>query len=142
MALSFLTDRGIEGYQYAWGEHEPLDGSKPLELAPARRRQPAPGRRRQRQKVNVEDYDLLVKWVKTGYGYFKEFGLPAMPEKEREKAEKFLDAALPLVERMDKANREMLIPALADGQSALVIDGKLTSKHFVERCRPPKSPCP
>ena len=64
-----------------------------------------------------------------------------MKDDEREKLEKFLDAALPLVERMDKANREMLIPALADGQSALVIDGKLDQQHFVGRCRPRKSPC-
>ena len=58
----------------------------------------------------------MVKWVKMGYGYFEEFGLPNIPEDDREKVEKFLDAAMPLVERMDKANREMLIPALADGQ--------------------------
>ena len=32
MGLSFLTDRGIEGYQYAWGGHGPMDGSKPLGL--------------------------------------------------------------------------------------------------------------
>ena len=48
-------------------------------------------------KVTVDDYDRLVKWVKTGYGYFEEFGLPNMPEQQREKAKKFLAAALPLL---------------------------------------------
>ena len=32
MGLSFLSDRGIEGYQYAWGDHGRLDGSQPLGL--------------------------------------------------------------------------------------------------------------
>ena len=32
----------------------------------------------------------MVKWAKKAYGYFEEFGLPNMPEEEREKAQKFL----------------------------------------------------
>ena len=32
MGLSFLADRGVEGYRYAWGGHDRLDGSKPLGL--------------------------------------------------------------------------------------------------------------
>ena len=93
-------------------------------------------------KTDIKDYELAVKWAKIGYGYFKELALPIMPEKDREKVQKFLAAALPLVERMDKANREMLIPALADGQLALVIDAKLTSKHFIESLPATEQPMP
>ncbi len=132
MGLSFLTDRGIEGYRYAWGSHGPMDGSKPLGLLQHVGGNPLLGLVA-RQKVSGKDYDLMVKWAKTAYGYFREFGLPLMKDNEREKLEKFLGSALPLLERMDKANREMLLPALADGQSALVIDRKLASKHFVEQ---------
>ncbi len=32
MALSFLTDRGIEAYTYNWGQQIALDGSKPLDI--------------------------------------------------------------------------------------------------------------
>ncbi len=32
MTLSFLTDQGIEGYQYNWSECPQLDGSKPLPI--------------------------------------------------------------------------------------------------------------
>ena len=131
MGLSFLTDRGVEGYRYAWGSHGPLDGSKPLELLEHVGGNPLLGLVA-RQKVDVEHYDLMVKWVKTAYGYFHDFALPRVQDDDRRKLEKFLGSALPLVERMDKVNREMLFPALADGQSALVIDGKLASKHFVE----------
>ena len=129
VGLSFLCDRGIEGFQYDWGTHGRIDGSKPLDLLQHVGGKPIFGLVA-RNKVDIADYDMLVKWVKIGYGYFHEFALPHMPE--REKAEKFLTAAIPLFDRLDRANREMLIPALADGQVALVIDRKLASKQFVD----------
>ena len=140
MGLSFLTDHGVEGYQILLGRTRPPGRLETAGLAPARRRQPDPGHRRaakgQRQGLRSggqmgQDGLRLLQGVRPADD----------PGSDREKAKKFLAAALPLVERMDKANREMLIPALADGQSALVIDGKLTSKHFIERCRPPRSRC-
>jgi hypothetical protein len=39
----------------------------------------------------------------------------------------------PLLERLDKATGTMLLPALADGQSALVFDARLTSRHWFAR---------
>ena len=95
-----------------------------------------------RSKVNLADYDMAVKWVKTGYGYIHEFALPRIPEPEREKAEKFLAAAIPLVHRLDLANRQMLLPALADGQIGLVIDRRLASKQFVGNQPPTDKPMP
>jgi hypothetical protein len=141
MGLSYLVEQGVEGYQYSWGAHGDLDGAKPLGLLDHVGGSPIFGVVT-RQKINLQHYDLLTKWAKTAYGYAKEFGLPAMPEKDREKAKKFLDEALPLVERLDKANREMLFPALADGQLAVVLDGKLTSKHFVESLPATEKPMP
>jgi hypothetical protein len=84
----------------------------------------------------------MAKWGKTAYGYFQEFGLPSLAEADREKAKKFLDAAVPPLRRLDKANREMLLPALADGQVALVVDGKLQSKHFAEALPATEKPMP
>lgn len=141
MSLSFLCDRGVESYQYCWGDPGWIDGSKPLGLLRHVGGNPILGVVT-RMKFTVGDYDRLVKWVKTGYGYFEEFGLPNMPESEREKAKKFLAAALPLFERLDKVNREMKLPALADGQFALVIDGKLTSKRFLACLPETEKPMP
>jgi len=141
MGLSFLADQGVEGYQYSWGSHGDLDGSQPLSLLQHVGGNPFFGVVT-RQKVNVKNYDLLTKWVKTAYAYFKELGLPAIPEMDREKVQKFLVVAVPLVERLDKVNREMLFPALADGQLALVLDGKLTSDHFVESLPATEKPMP
>ena len=42
----------------------------------------------------------------------------------------------PLLGRLDKATRNLLIPALADGQTGLVIDAKLTSQQFIKALPP------
>jgi hypothetical protein len=141
MGLSYLSDHGIEGYQYSWGDYQALDGSQPLGLLEHVGGNPLLGVVA-RQKADVKKYDVFVKWAKVGYAYFKEFALPRIPEKDRKKAEKFLEAAIPLVERLDKANREMLLPALADGQLAFVIDGKLASSHFVAAAPATEKPMP
>ena len=44
--------------------------------------------------------------------------------------------------RADKANRELLHPALADGQIALVFDGKLKSDHFIQAAPATPKPMP
>ena len=95
-----------------------------------------------RAKITVKDYELLAKWGKTVYGYFNDFVLPTLSETDREKAKKFVDAATPALQRWDKANREMLVPALADGQVAVVLDGKLTSKHIAEALPETEKPMP
>ena len=129
VGLDFLCDRGVEEYQYAWGDHGRLDGSKPLGLLQHFGGNPLVGIVA-RINVTVDDYDHVVKWVKTGYGYFEEFGMANMPEEHREKVKQFLTAAMPLFQRLDKVTREMRMPALADGQLAVVVDAKLTGKHF------------
>ncbi len=141
MGLSFLADHGVEAYQYSFGGHGHLDGSRPLGLLEHVGGNP-PFAVVARQKVNVKNYDLLVKWVRVVYGCFKEFGVAALPEKNRKQVQKFLAAAAPLVERFDKANREMLFPALADGQLGLVLDDKLASDHFIESLPPTEKPMP
>jgi hypothetical protein len=141
MGLGFLTDQGVEGYGYSWSENRSLDGTQPLSLLQHVGGDPLFGLVT-RQKFNPKDYDLVVKWAKTAYSYFEEIGLPLMAEKERVEVKKFLADALPLVARFDKANREMLIPALADGQVAIVVDGKLTSAHFIESLPATQKPMP
>ena len=139
--FSFLTDRGVESYRYAWGDHGGLDGTKSLGLLQHVGGNPILGIV-VRQRVSPANYDLLSKWAKTAYGYFEEFGLPMMPDEDRRKLEDFLKGALPLVERLDKTNRELLIPAMADGQLALAVDGKLRSKRFVDEMPAAEEPLP
>jgi len=140
-AVEFLTDRGIEGYQYYWGDRSQLDGSKPLGLLSHVGRDPflavvARG------KHSPKDYDLLVKWGKTAYDYFLEFALPEMSSRERRQFNETVKLVGPLLRRMDEINRKMLIPALDDGQAGLVIDTKLTSERFAEALPATEEPMP
>ena len=131
MGLSFLTDRGLESYQYSWGPQPLLDGSRPLSLLQHVGGNPTIAAV-SRGKVSVADYDLLVKWLGVGYHYFEKYAVPKMDEKEQEQFRKDMAAFLPLIGRLGRTTRDMLLPALADGQIGLVIDTKLTSKQFVQ----------
>ena len=89
-----------------------------------------------RSKVSPEGYDLLVKWIGIGYRYVEEFGLPQLKPKERAEFDKVFAQVKPLLGRLDKTTRNLLIPALADGQTGLVIDAKLTSQQFIKALPP------
>ena len=129
--IGFRTDRGAESYQYWTGHFPLLDGSKPLSLLEHIGGNPTIAAVL-RGKVSGKNYEMAAKWLGVGYGYFEKYGLPRMPEQEREKFQKFATAARPLVEQLHKTTRDMLLPALADGQFAFVIDTKLKSKQFLK----------
>jgi hypothetical protein len=141
VACSFLSDLGIEGYQYTKGGDRGMDASKPLTLLQHVGGSPIFGIVG-RRTVDIKNYDLFVKWAKIGYGYYVDFAMPNFPETEREKAEQFFKSAIPLLERFDKATREMLFPALADGQTAFVIDAKLMTKQLQKRLPTTQNPMP
>ena len=84
-----------------------------------------------RGKVSVANYDALTKWLGVGYGYFEKYGVPQIPERERAEFQKAAVAFRPLVVRLDRTTRDLLLPALADGQIALVVDTQMRSTQFV-----------
>src|SRR5207244_11411929 len=70
------------------------------------------------------------------------YGVPQLPPKEQARFAKFVAEVKPLVARLDKATREGLIPALADGQAALVLDARLTSRQFIKNLPATEQPLP
>jgi hypothetical protein len=141
MEFSFLSDRGGESYSYQWGQFPTLDGSKPLGLPSHFGGTPVLGVVA-RAKSCLAQYDTLVKWLRVGHGYFEEFAVPKMSSSEREQYQKFFERARPLFARLDKANRTMLLPGLADGQIGLVVDAKLQSKQFLKNLPATPKPMP
>jgi len=140
MSFAFLTDRGMEGYSYAWGDHPQVDSSKALSLLEHVGGKPilaAVGRGR----GSLEQYETFVKWAKIAYGYFQEFGVPQIPPSDREKYEKAVELFTPLVKRLDAANRT-LIEATADEQAGLVIDARLKSRQFCQHMPVMERPMP
>jgi hypothetical protein len=129
MGFSYLTDRGIESYSHDWGENNVYDGSKPLSLLDHVGGNPLLAYVA-RGKYRPEDYQLVQKWVRKGYQYFEEYGVPALDDEQQETFKKIKEIGTPLVKRLDKATGELLMPALADGQSGLVLDAKLISSKW------------
>ena len=130
-SFSFLTPQGIEGYRYDWTQNQYMDGSKPLSLLEHVGGSPllaALGR----SKYSPQQYEGFRKWMIKAFGYFEELAIPQFSDEEQQHYKKVKEAALPLVERLDKATSQMLLPALADGQAAIVLDAKLTSKQWFE----------
>jgi hypothetical protein len=141
MAFSFMTPEGFESFSYDWGEHPTLDGSKPLTLLKHVGGDPIlaiVGR----GKVSASGWDTLVKWVNVGYGYFEEFAVPTMNPRERKEYDEIIGKLKPLAKQIHKATRDMLIPALADGQGAFVLDAKLQSRQFIAALGATEKPMP
>jgi hypothetical protein len=136
IGFTYLTGKGTEGYHYTFSTGQPyVPAEKPLSILKQVGGNPvifAAGH----GHYDPRDYKLLVKWIKIGFGYFEEIGLPQMPEEAREKYQEFMKSARPLFGRLDKATGEMLLPGLADAQAAFVLDAKLTSKAWHQSLPP------
>jgi hypothetical protein len=140
-SVGFLTKSGYESFAYDWSDHPEIDCSKPLDILKHVGGNPIAviaGR----SKVSPAGYDMLVKWLRTAYHYGDEYGAPQMPPKERRQFNDLMEQVKPLVARLDKATRDSLLPALADGQTALVIDAKLTSRQFIKTLPATEQPLP
>jgi hypothetical protein len=133
VSISFLTDTGYESIAYDWTKNLSLDGSKALTLLNHAGGTPllvVAGR----VKVDPKDYAMMVKWIKVAHHHFEEIVLPQLGVKQI--YDPIFKLIQPSLERLDKTTGEMLLPALADGQWAFVLDAKLKSKQW-HRDMPP-----
>jgi hypothetical protein len=141
VAYSFLNGRGQEAYEYDYGEHPHVESTKPLTLLNHVGGSPllaAVGR----SHGLARGYEFLAKWAQVANGYFEDFAVPQMGAQEKEKYEQAAKQFHPLVRRFHEATTKLLLPALDDGQSALVIDAKLSSKQWVKILPPTEKPMP
>ncbi|MBC8352010.1 MAG: hypothetical protein H8E66_08465 [Planctomycetes bacterium] len=137
----FKSDRGYEGFAHNWGENKVLDASKPLTvlehvggdpiLAVAGRGNYSPDR-----------YDAIAKWIGRAIYYGETFGIAYLGAKEREFYGEVRDDLAVLVKKLDQVTREKVVPAFRDGQVAVVLDAKITSKQWHEILAPTDEPLP
>ena len=128
--VSFLTSRGYEGFKYQAGAQPMWDSSKPLTLLDHVGGNPLlflAGR----SNESPEDYEQAVEWVKRIGVQVEKIVEAKAPAEDWAKYQQYRDRGLALLERLDRANREHFIPALADGQSALVVDTSAESTRWV-----------
>jgi len=139
MSFSYLTDRGFEGYAYDWNENVWFDGSKSLPLLEHLGGDPILFYAC-RQQYRPERYETFVKWAKRIGAYIDEFVPKALDEDQLAQYKGAKQIILPLLARIDNANRKMLIPAFKDGQSAFVLDADVKSKQWLAIMPPAKKP--
>jgi len=135
-AAGFTTDRGYESYGYNWGGMPPtVDATKPLPLI-NHLGEDSLGWFVARGKQSIGGYDKFVDWLQRGFAHFE-----AIAEEEADPADwaeyqAVREQALPLLQRLDKANREQLLPAMADGQGAIVFDASIADVEWCEFMSP------
>lgn len=141
MGFSYLTERGQESFAYDYAGGSSLDGSKPLTLLNHVGGAPLCAIV-SRSKFSPEPYNLMVKWIKVAHGYVEDFVVPRLDEGQREHYTQVAKIAIPLLKQLDETTSKLLLPSLADGQVALVIDAKLASKKWVKDMPPSSVPLP
>ena len=83
-----------------------------------------------------------MDWLKRVAGHAETIAEKKADADDWEKYQKIRDQGIDLLERLDKANREHMFPALADGQGALVIDFTAKSEKWFEKMpSPPRNRC-
>lgn len=127
--FSFLSARGSETYEYEYGEFPDDDGSKPLTLLQHLGGNPifaTVGR----SKGALEQYRGFAQVIQSAWGHAEPLLVEKLDKEQKQVYQKVRDKLLPIVKRFDEVTSQMLLPALADGQTALVIDAKWKSKQW------------
>jgi hypothetical protein len=135
--VAFLTDRGYEGFQYTDGKRPMMDSSKPLTILSHVGGSPLLVVA-SRSKQNIQDYEQAIEWLKKTAGHVEKIAEEKSEPEQWSKYQEIRKRAIVLLERLDKANREHLYPALADGQGAFVLDLDAHSKQWFKKM--PESP--
>ena len=126
--FTYLSPLGYEGYRYSWTQNPNVDSSQPLSILDHVGGDPIlfiAGR----SKSSPEGYDEFVQFIGKAFGHVESIMKDQMDEDDLQKFQTVRERVMPLLKRLDQANRTMLIPAMADGQGALVIDAKERSKQ-------------
>jgi len=129
VSYGFLSKRGTESYRYDWSQNIMSDGSKPLTILNHVGGSPlmfVAGR----SKYDPGEYPKLVKWIKLGHSWAEEIALEKATKEQKDEYQKAMKAMGPLFKRLDETTGKLLVPALADGQGAMVLDAKLLSKQW------------
>ncbi|MEM6655900.1 MAG: hypothetical protein AAF596_08870, partial [Planctomycetota bacterium] len=140
--VTFATDRGYEGYTYNWGDVGPaLDGTQPLTLIDHVGADSI-GWAVRRGKYSADEFGELMT---LGGRVLGDVETLVEPQLEPDEWQQYLDArgrVLPLVRRLAEATRDHLLPGLADGQSALVLEATATDPEWNTFLPPPRVELP
>ena len=141
VAFSFLNGRGMEGFAYDFTKQAKDVGSKPLTLMNHLGGSPLVAIVGRAVGL-LEKYQMVAKWVKIADRHVDEILVPRLDGDQKDKYEQVIKVVHPFCERLDKVTRTLLLPALADGQCAFVLDGRLKSKQWFAAMPAAEKPLP
>jgi hypothetical protein len=95
-----------------------------------------------RGRITVEGWTKLTNWLKVFQSHSEEFAIASLPPEGKKQFDQAMKVLKPLWERFDQVTKKELIPALADGQMALVVDAKLTGKQWIKALPATRKPLP
>ena len=127
--MSTLTGSGYECFTYNHTTNTFLDSSRPLTILEHVGGTPvffAAGRYRS----FTGGYRVLTKWMDKLPYYLDHFAKQAEEGEDAEDYRQAKELISSLWPRLDRVTRQMLLPALEDGQVAFVLDSKLTDKQW------------
>lgn len=68
-------------------------------------------------------YARVAHWVRTGYGYFRDFAVPRMSDEDRAEYERFRRLFVGAIEELHAVTAELLLPAIDNTEILLLADG-------------------
>ena len=142
LSVSTLTERGYDCYSYDWSKTPQYDASKPLDLLQHLGGSPLVAFCARTKQRPGDAYAMMVKWLEVAHGDFEQMAVPHMKPDEQKQYQHWMEFAKPLLARVDNATKTMLIPALAEGESALVLDAKITSGRWFKKMPASEVPLP
>lgn len=139
VGASVLTAGGLEFFSWDYSQYFGRESSQPLTLLDHVGGSPILAYV-SRTGGWLESYRNFAKWTRIGYGWFDELFKEHAPDEARVQYERIMKAAVPIFQRFHQTTENKLLPALADGQTAIVLDAKLFSKQW--QAMMPESPKP
>jgi hypothetical protein len=137
--VTFLTSRGYEAYQYRFSPQPMWDSTRPLTILEHVGGDPTLFVAA-RSTDDAEDYEGAVEWITRIAKLVEQIAESKADPEAWQRYQQYRDRAVALLERLDRANREHLIPAFKDSQSAIVLDTTAQSEQWSNQI--PKSPKP
>ena len=141
MAFSFLSEQGYEGYVWDWSKNLPFDGSKRLGLLEHTGGAPLAAAAF-RVKNDPGQFEDFASWIDMGWSFFLKYLVPKADEDDQEKIEEVDEHLAPLGSKFIGMVRTKILPSLADGQMAFVIDGKSSTKRLHQSLPSAAEPLP
>ncbi len=129
---SFMTDRGYESISYNWAKLPPtVDGSKPLTLID-HVGSDSLAWFVSRGKQSVDGYDRFTSWLRRIHVHLESIAQTTTSVEDWENYERVREEIVPLLNRLDRANREQFLPAAANGQGALILTASPQARRWCD----------